>query len=61
MGDAIFRIAINLIIGVGTILIIWLGARHIDALTKEVERYHSSDTTMVVVSDTTMQYYILPE
>ena len=60
MGDAVFRIAIKFIIGVGTVVIMMLWAKRIDSLTKELDNYRANDTTMVVVTDTALHYYIRP-
>ena len=60
MGDAFFRFAIKFIIGVGTAVIMMLWAKRIDSLTKELDNYRANDTTMVVVTDTALHYYIRP-
>ncbi len=60
MGDVVFKAVINILIALTGALIMFLAVRKIDRLEKQVDELTLSDTTMVVVTDTALHYYIRP-
>lgn len=61
MSPNLFKAVIEVLIGVGTLIIMLLWTNKINTMEKELNHFYASDTTMVIEGDTIPRHFIINE